>query len=96
MYQAPECLAPLQVDTNKVGKDSDHNVILLQPKLISNNRKHSKKKVVTRPLTDNGTEQFAQFICTQTWDSVLNETDIDKKVTNFHKIIRAALDKHLP
>ena len=29
LYQPPECLHPLQVDEDKEGKDSDHNVVIL-------------------------------------------------------------------
>ena len=29
LYQAPQCLPPLQVDEGKAGSDSDHNIVLL-------------------------------------------------------------------
>ena len=37
MYQPPECLAPLQHDRDKDGKDSDHNIIVLPPITLGNN-----------------------------------------------------------
>merc|ERR1711936_339600 len=80
LYQPPTCLPPLQVDLDKPGKDSDHNIAMLSPITISNNNKKVKKPVVTRPLSASGMKLFEQFICTHTWDEVINEADIDKKV----------------
>ena len=96
LYQPPECLAPLQVDEDKAGKDSDHNVVLLPPIMISNNRKLTKRSVVTRPLPESGVGQFTEFICAHTWEEVLGEDNIDKKVNNFHNTLRMKLDEYLP
>ena len=96
LYQEPECLAPLQVDTDKAGSDSDHNIVLLPPITLSDNRKRIKRSVVTRPLPQSGIEQFSLFINSHTWTEVLEEEDIDKKVENFHTILRTKLDEFLP
>ena len=96
MYQQPQCLAPLQVDGDKIGKDSDHNIVLLPPITISNNRKRIKRAVVTRPLPDAGLDMFTQFVCAQSWDEVLKEENIDRKVDKFHTMIRSKLDEFLP
>ena len=96
MYQQPECLPPLQVDNDKLGKDSDHNIVLLAPISINNNRKRVKKPVVTRPLPQSGVDKFAQFISAHSWDEVLVEQDIDTKVNNFHKTLRLKLDEYFP
>ena len=96
LYQQPECLPPLQVDEDKAGENSDHNVVLLPPITINNNRKRVKKPIVTRPLPESGVEKFSQFICSHTWGEVLGETDIDKKVNNFHKTLRLKLDEFCP
>ena len=96
LYQVPQCLPPLQVDQDKVGKDSDHNIVILPPITVTSNRKRTKKAVVTRPLPDTGMQQFAQFICSQSWDEILDEQNIDMKVSKFHNLIRANLDECLP
>ena len=96
LYQPPTCLPPLQVDLDKPGKDSDHNIVILSPITISNNNKKVKKSVVTRPLSDSGMKLFEQFICTHTWDEVVNEADIDKKVNNLHATLRTKLDEIFP
>ena len=96
LYQEPECLPPLQVDEDKAGSDSDHNIVLLPPITINNNRKRIKKAVVTRPLPESGVNQFAQFIGTHTWGEVLGEEDVNQKVLNFHNTIRTKLDECCP
>ena len=78
-------MAPLQVDADKIGKDSDHNIVILPPITISNNRKRVKMPVVTRPLPQSGVEQFSQFMVSHRWDGVLAEQDRDKRVENFTK-----------
>ena len=81
---------------DKIGKDSDHNIVILPPIKISNNRKRTKKPVVTRPLPESGVLQFGQFMVSHSWDGVLAEQDIDKKVEKFHQTIRQKLDECLP
>ena len=88
--------SPLQVDTDKAGSDSDHNIVLLPPITLSDNRKRIKRSVVTRPLPQSGIEQFSLFINSHTWAEVLEEEDIDKKVENFHAILRKKSDEFLP
>ena len=61
-------LPPLQVDTDKAGKDSDHNTVILPPITISNDGKTVKRPVVTRPPM----KKFEEFFCPHTWDEVLN------------------------
>ena len=96
LFQEPECLAPLEVDEDKIGKNSDHNIVILPPITISNNRKRVKRAVVTRPMPESGVNQFSQFISSHTWDEVLEEPDIDRKEEIFFQTIRHKLDEFLP
>ena len=88
LYQAPECLPPLQVDEDKAGSDSDHNIVLLPPITVNNNTKRPKRTVVTRPLPGTGVSQFTQFMATHSWGEVLEEEELDRKVENFHQTLR--------
>ena len=96
LYQAPECLPPLQVDEDKAGSDSDHNIVLLPPITVNNNTKRPKRTVVTRPLPGTGVSQFTQFMATHSWGEVLEEEELDRKVENFHQTLRHKLDEYLP
>lgn len=97
LYQPPQCLPPLQVDEEKDGKDSDHNIAILAPILITNNRKREKRPAVkTRPLPESGVSKFTQFIGIHGWEEVLGEENIDQKVMNFHKTLRTKLEECCP
>ena len=96
MYQTPQCLPPLQVDDDKAGSDSDHNIAVLPPITLDISSKPVKKPVVTRPLPQSGVDQFGQFICRHGWEEVLGEQNIHKKVENFHKTLRTNLDMFFP
>ena len=96
MYQPPECLPPLEVDDDKTGKNSDHNIAVLAPILVTNNRKVEKRLVKTRPLPDEGVNLFSHFMSTHTWDEVLGEENIDQKVSNFHNTLTTKLEEFCP
>ena len=65
-FHPPTTLPPLQVDTNKDGHDSDHDVVLLAPKTNSQYEVVMKKKTVkTRPLPQSKIQEYEmswQFI----------------------------------
>ena len=59
LYHPPTTLPPLEVDTNKVGKDGDHNIVVLAPvRNLSSKTYRKKKKVITRPLPESGMRSF--------------------------------------
>ena len=95
-YQAPDSVNPLEVDSDKVGEDSDHNTVILSPIIIGQNRQPEKKSVSVRPLTQTGVEKFTEFITSHSWKEVIEEDDIDKKVEAFHQTLRMNLNKYLP
>ena len=50
----------------------------------------------TRPLPDSKLPYFGREIQEQTWENVIFEEDLDKKVENFHNTIVQICDKHFP
>ena len=59
MFHPPTTLPPLQVDKGKVGKDSDHNIVVFAP--ISNiqyQQTRQKKTILTRPLPESEIFKF--------------------------------------
>ena len=87
----------LKVDHDKKGKDSDHLQAVVAPK--SDNKyqiERKKTKITTRPLPQSQIPAFGQEIQSQSWCEVLEESNLDKKVENFHNIITAITDKHFP
>ena len=85
LYHPPTTLAPLQVDADKKGKDSDHNIILMAP--LSNASyaiKRNKKTIKVRPLPESQIIKFENEIINHDWSDVINCSNIDEKVSTFH------------
>ena len=89
-------MEPLQVDNGKIGKNSYHNMVILSPIMISNNKQYEKRTVVTRPLIQSGWQVFGEFLRGHNWEEVFDEKDIDKKVENYHRTLRKHLDLIFP
>ena len=45
-YQEPLCLEPLDCDSDKIGKKSDHRIPLVKPINIINNKSARKKRII--------------------------------------------------
>ena len=97
LYHPPTTLPPLQVDPDKLGKDSDHNVVLFAPKSDPKYKVERKKKVIrTRPLPDQQISKFEQELAMYPWDEVFLDKSVDKQVELFHKWLSCNLDKYFP
>ena len=96
-YHPPTTLDPLQVDSNKKGVDSDHNIIVMAP--LNNNQfklERIKKSITIRPIPESKIITFGSEIVHQKWQNVLEESDVNTKVDNFHNYLRGLLDRHFP
>ena len=72
-YHPPSCILPLEVDENKDGKDSDHNIVVLAPiNLPQMVPKRKKKTIITRPLPESQVKKFGKFMTSQNWSEVLS------------------------
>ena len=68
LFHPPTTLPPLQVDSDKVGKDSDHDVVVLAP--VSNlqyKMERKKKTITTRPLPESQIEHFEKTLMSHHW-----------------------------
>ena len=62
MFHPPTTLQPLQVDEDKIGKDSDHNVVVFAPRSnIQYQQSRKKKTVLTRPLPETEIFKFERI-----------------------------------
>jgi hypothetical protein len=74
LYHPPTVRGPLEVDENKAGKNSDHNIVIFAPKSDANFRiKRKKKTIKTRPLPQSKISVFAREIQNLSWEEVINE-----------------------
>ena len=88
MYQAPDYLAPLEVDKDQIGADSDRNIIMLNSCSINSKISYPKKSVVTRPLPEAGIVKFGKFLSEHSWDEVIEEQNkiLTKKLKTFTEL----------
>ena len=94
-YHPPSTEKPLEVDEDKEGENSDHDVVIFAPKSNPNFKVLRKKKViVTRPIPESQIPAFGREIEGQSCFQVLEEPDLELKVANFHHIITTVRDKH--
>ena len=85
LYHPPTTLPPLQVDSDKLGKDSDHDVVLFAPKSDNNYKCERKKKIIrTRPLPESQIVKFEQELAKYPWDQVFSNKSVNEQVELFH------------
>ena len=96
-FHPPTTLPPLEVDDEKTGSDSDHDVVLFAPSQSSQYEvQRNKKTIKTRPIQQSKIEEFGHEITSHAWDEVYVAGDVDEKVNNFHHYIRYLIDKYFP
>ena len=97
LFHPPTTLSPLQVDRGKVGKDSDHNIVVFAPKNnIQFQQTRSKKTIMSRPLPESGLLNFEKELIRYPWDEVLSGKSVNEQVEEFHYFLRSQLDKFFP
>ena len=97
LFHPPTSLPPLQVDTGKKGKDSDHEVVIFAP--ISNRQfiVHRKKKVIkTRPIPESNVFKFESEVSKFQWGKELENISVDEQTEIFHNFLRTTLDSIFP
>ena len=93
MYHPPTTLPPLQVDTDKKGKDSDHNIVVFAPKdNIEYKEKLKKKSIKFRPIPDSQVAKFEIELAKYPWDHVFEGKNTNQKAEHFHNFLRNQLD----
>ena len=97
MYHPVTTLPPLQVDTGKDGKDSDHNVVVFAPRSNVEYRVSRKKKTVTtRPVPQSQILKFESELAKVAWTEHFENKTVHQQTEIFHSVLRENLDKHFP
>ena len=97
LYHPPTTLPPLQVDVDKKGKDSDHDVMLFAP-LTNMNYKvdRVKKTIKTRPIPESQILKFERDLANHPWHEIFANKTPDKQAEIFHDFLRSKLDQYFP
>ena len=97
MYHPPTTLPPLQVDSDKKGKDSDHNVVVFAP--LSNvefRLERTKKTIRTRPVLQSQILKFERDLAQFPWAESFENKTVDQQAEIFHSFLRVHLDRYFP
>jgi hypothetical protein len=93
LFHPPTTLAPLQVDSDKKGSDSDHNVVVFAPQMNANFKiDRIRKSIKVRPLPESQILKFENDLINSDWRTVFNCQNVDEKVFNFHNFLTSTLD----
>ena len=97
LYHPPTTLPPLQVDVDKNGKDSDHNIVVFAPKSnIQFKEQITKRTIKTRPILDSQLNNFERDLANYPWAEVFHGRSVNEKVDHFHTFLRSQLDFYFP
>ena len=96
-FHPPTSHEPIEVDEDKDGENSDHNLVLLTPvNIIVNAQKRVKRIIKTRPLPESKIQEFHKFMMIHNWSEVLDAESVDDKTENFHKTLAFSMDLYFP
>ena len=97
LFHPPSSIAPLKVDEDKSGEDSDHKIVVFAPKDNLKFKTEKKRKIIkTRPLPDSKIISFEQQIGTFDWAKAFESKSVDEQVDIFHQVLRTNLDIYFP
>ena len=97
MFHPPTTMPPLQVDHNKKGKDSDHEIVLLAPKSNAQYKVERTKKVIkSRPILKSQLLNFEQDLASFPWAEVFDGKNPNEQTSIFQNFLRTLLDKYFP
>ena len=95
--EPPTALPPIQKDENAKGKDGDHQTLVLAPKASKDFIvKREKRTVISRPLPESQVSAFCLELTKYSWNTLLEESNVNTKVSIFHNYLRGLLDKYFP
>ena len=96
-FHPPTTLPPIQVDSDKDGKDGDHDIVLLAPKDNAKFKQERRKKIIkSRPILQSQLIKFEQDLANLQWDELLTDKTPDEQAHIFHDYLRSQLDKYFP
>ena len=95
-YQQPFTLPPLENDSNKNGKPSDHLIVVWKPINAEEPAIKKFKQVTFRPLPESGLSMFSDWIKSQNWDLIYQAATAHEKAEKLQNLLLDQLNKFLP
>ena len=96
-YQKPECLPPLDVDSDKRGEKSDRRIVIARPiNEIDNKSCRQFRHVKVRPINQSGIKKMEQWFKAQTFEPVYQAESAHEKAKLLQDILLTGLDNFFP
>ena len=96
-YKAPDCLKPLDPDDDAKGAPSDHNIVVMEPRSVLENKPARETKEITvRPMKRSGIDLFGFWVKSQNWKEIFEEENVNKKADIFQNMLLQKLNEFLP
>ena len=97
LYQEPVCLEPLDADVDKIGKKSDHRIVIVRPITTINNRCARQTRTVSvRPFPKSGLFKLKEWLIDMKWEEVYEAKSAHQKAQNFQQILVTKLEEIFP
>ena len=96
-YREPDILAPLDYDPGKIGKPSDHNIVMAQPiSAINNQTARVTRKIQVQPFTDSGLKKMKDWLMSEEWETVHSAETANQKAEIFQETITNKYNDFFP
>ena len=97
MYQSPVCEDALEVDSDKIGENSDHLMVKMIPLNNVNNNVSKEKKFITyRPLTDEGFKKMTFELENMSWEFIENIDEAECQMKMFQDTLFSIFENCFP
>ena len=96
-YQEPLYLEPLDVDSDKHGKKSDHRIIVVKPINSINNKCARTTRIIrNRPITQSAIQNMLTWLIEEDWNSVYSVESAHDKAEEFQNKLMTSYKKYFP
>ena len=97
LLQEPTIIPPMQVDSGKKGKDSDHfGVECLPRNNLESQGSKMRQKLEVQPFPESGLVKFGFSLVEETWDMLEASMSSSSMVSIFEKHAKMMVDQHFP
>ena len=94
-YHEATTLPPLENDKAGKGRPSDHNILVVAPKVGTQFKQERKKRSIrTMPMPESSVSEFMRDISDHHWSEVYEAQSANTKAEQFHFTLSSKLKKH--
>ena len=94
-YHEATTLPPLENDKEGKGRPSDHNLLVVAPKVGTQFKQERKKRSIkTMPMPESSVTEFMRDVSNHSWSEVFEANSANEKASNFHSTITSKLKRH--